>query len=268
MKVTTESSHFHTTHSPIKKEYTQGTGNAPDDMFRIRHHVVINGKLLTALIDETETGDFEKQYDEFLGKHIVNSESFNEQQKTKIINYLRHELHQGGWLQPLRHSIAHILSKEGMNTPNPNIQVVNIIPTEEGLKIQHRVVYNSIQDTTTMVEGVDGRDKLYEYEPEPPEPFVISAQATFELNFRDCFTNKSPSEPLQPTFNISNSTISYGNKAVQSKMDKRSFLDKLVDYFKQLLGYNKEQITAIKASDEHSEQSAEEEDTSRPQSRM
>lgn len=81
--------------------------------------------------------------------------------------------------------------------------------------------------------------------PDPGKEYVLQAQGTVEVAF-------NPGQPSMG-YKVINQGISYGNSFVQSKADKRNWLEKFVDYFKTIFGANSVPNIA------HSEEQASEE---------
>jgi hypothetical protein len=155
----------------------------------------------------------------------------DEDKKEKACIYLMNRLHQGGLLNPSSSATASLLPHVGLvldrqpreNEPTEKVQF-NLITDETGFILQEiHTVYrllliNDPEDKLIADKGCD---------------FCMQSQVTIKIAFEDDFTLESG-----PTFEVMNSSMSYGNSEVQSMADERAWYTRFVDFISYLLGFN------------------------------
>ena len=107
---------------------------------------------------------------------------------------------------------------------------INIQTTTTGFKVQEITGVKNLL-ATPGTSGEEMADVNYSIEPESGYDYVVKLQGTIDIDFSN--SDNSPS------ITVENNGLSYGHSGIQSKVDSRNFGQKILDFFKNVLGLNK-----------------------------
>ena len=183
-------------------------------------------------------------------REVILEDIPSEKQK-EIVAYLDTAFHQGGLMYPVSGAFATSLKefnkKEGKKVLYATVdaqgmdKMVNIETTPSGFKVQEITGVKSLIAIPDTI-GVDMADKEGNYiKPDPGNKYVVTLEGTINIDF----TQNAKS----PRIIIESNSISYGNENIKSKIDPRHFLQKLIDFFRNILNLNQVEILSSKEKD-------------------
>lgn len=229
---------FKSFHSPAKIAINTGRADILLDWQRLNwDNTFIDGHSLAEIMKplSIEQGTLTPdQLTDFFSDVILKKYTYN---KENVIQILLKSFHQGGLLHPVSAAMSHVFENEGFgpsSRASENTRQVNIKTSDKGFTVQE--IY-TIKKCTLKPHASQALQNMYPesvIDPDCTEEYVIQAQATIDISFE----NKDPNTTahLSDVNNtIISNTISYGSQYVKSIADKRSWLDKLVDFLRNLL---------------------------------
>lgn len=232
----------------------------------------VNGKPLSDIAKGYNNFHTRADIDDFIDKVLLKDMPQKDMgNKVSASNYLRSTLHQGGLLFPVTSALPRAIpffrndgaiqdakSQEiivrdlpavynknsditddekkkyyaPLISPDTSIeQKINIVTTPVGIKIQETVRYNTVNVAAGPLHSREDINIPEKIKPSRGELAVLSAEATIDIDFSE--------NPSAPEISIESNKIHFGHPVVKQHMDKRSFLDVLVDFIKNILGQNK-----------------------------
>lgn len=226
---------FHSKYSPIKPadEVNKGFSDLPGDWLRLSYE--------DSAINDIPLKSYCKSYNNF--KTIEDLKNFftervlssikQKEIKDSAMSYLLKTFHQGGLMYPVSSPLVTLLFKEAMQprAHGAACRQLRITTTEEGFKIQE---FYAVTSLLLMPQASEELQKIGDeglITPSTNSEFVLEAEACIKVNFL--------SDPENPEITIESNHISYGNDNVKALLDKRNFLQILVDFFRNCLNLNK-----------------------------
>lgn len=225
---------FHTSHSPVEINIDSGQANITADWSRLNWKLTfIDGQSLDDLMNHHEiskeslVGDQGNQILRQFFSNVILAK-YQGSDKIEALDTLMKTFHQGGLLHPVSAGMCHVLKNEVFGAAGNSPRQVNIRTSTTGFAVQEIYTVKQCQPT---VNAENDHYELFEdgiILPDAGNDYVLQAQATIDVSF-----NKG-----QLKANVINQGISYGNEYVKNRADSRSWMSKLVDFFKNLFGAN------------------------------
>lgn len=202
-------------------------------------NVKINGKLLSEYAERFNNFQEEENLKKFFKEIILAKLSSDKLEE--FSDYLMKSLHQGGLMYPVSSALrSHMREQDtkagkyyeyGAPRDGTLKHNIAIVSTESGFKVQEFCQAQEvvIHRQTSMSHLVDESNPVLT--PDPGKEYILKAQGTIDVDFLE--NNKSP------TIGVESNTIDFGNKKLKEKMDSRSLTQIIIDFFKNLFGFNK-----------------------------
>ncbi len=241
--------HFQSSYSPVEidKPNTAG-GNLALDWKResSQNRMFINSVPLSEYAKEYNGFNTKEDVKNFFGQIILKDmPDPSSEKRSEIVDYLEKAFHQGGFMYPV--SGAFSISMEEYNeelnqsdkyaTVGEMDMMINIQTTASGFKVQE-ISKVKFLFATPGTSGEAMANEEYRILPDPGKDYVVSLQGTIDIDFTK--NTKSPS------ISIESNGISYGHEGIKSRIDPRHFGQKIVDFFKSILGLNQVEIISSK----------------------
>jgi hypothetical protein len=195
-----------------------------------------------------------EQLKAFLKSHLL--KNLPTELQNPALEVLINTLHQGNWQRPVSSAAYGCIdtASEGKlgpvdarkNEPGDPAQKrsTHFVTTPNGFTLQENVTqYKCIY--SILADNKAGDIVV----PDPGKKYIYQAQATIDIDFRQ----KVNAESRWPDIRLLNNAISFGNKAIEKMIDKRSFGQKVLDVIKNIFGRNKEILLKPEVKPEVSE---------------
>ena len=232
---------FHSAYSPvtINKPNTAG-GNLALDWLREagQDRMTINGKPLSHFKkdynDFETTEDVKKFFDEVILQDVGNIDKVK---RAEIINYLETAFHQGGFMYPVSGAFSISMKEYNEEYKQEDVyatvgnmdMMINVQTTPKGFKVQEITGVKNFRATPGTSAAAMANEE-YSIEPDQGNKYVVELRGTIDIDF-----SKSSDSP---SITVENNGISYGHAGMQSKIDSRNLGQKIVDFFRNILGLN------------------------------
>ncbi|MFT4059806.1 MAG: hypothetical protein QM652_09675 [Legionella sp.] len=260
---------FHSQYSPVEinKPNTKG-GNLRGDWYRDSgtNKMWINGAPLSKYAKKYNNFSTEDDVLNFFRDVILKDmQAASPAQKEEIKNYLQKTFHQGGFSRPVSAPFAMSMTEYSqelqsnvfyatISDNDMNIISINIQTTPNGFKVQETTEIISLVGSpntsgelmamaTSKPSGEKTDDDQYTIYPDAGKEYVVKLQGTIDVDFTKSTTD--------PTITVESNTISYGNKAIQKRLDHRRLGQMIVDFFRNILGLNKVQDLSDKIAEKN-----------------
>lgn len=223
---------FKSSYSPVQININQGDANILADWQRLDwESTFINGKSLAEIMGGQGITEHEKLTTDALKKvftDVILKDYIGD--KNEALDVLMSSFHQGGLLHPVSAGMSFVLKDEKFGpsaNANDNKKQVHIKTSEKGFVLQE--IY-TVKKCNPTINADDNFNDMYPdgIGPDDGKDYVFQAQATINVSFQD----------KAPITTVINNTINYGNEYVKNIADTRSWLNKLVDFFKNLFNAN------------------------------
>ncbi|CDZ77386.1 hypothetical protein BN59_01669 [Legionella massiliensis] len=275
---------FHSTHSSLsidKPKEAGGSTNLAADWRRAAASTKSPDQPVNVYIDGKPLSDYAENYNNFANKSDVEN-FFKEvlmekmkkpvQNEAEVLSFFQKTLHQGGLLYPVTSALSVAMERDATAeeadashvhngrvseaTVGATVQTINIIPIEEGIKIQEHVTVQNIivseqyfdkygipYQTVTFPNGevsIEAEESSIKKEDGSP---VIEAQGEVIVN---CLKS-------EPEISIGYNAITYNDPRIEKAMDNRSLGQIFIDYLKRAFGLNKVEEIKIKSEENDAE---------------
>lgn len=188
---------------------------------------------------------FKKEEDviRFFNQVILKDFSGDKQQKEAAVNYLKTTFHQGGLQRPVFSALAtSIKDKTGKHLGILNDKElekkINIQTNASGFKVQEYCSVGSLFVFGPPLEQFAEKKQDESGNPVPPQLIsqsskekLIQATGTIAIDF-----SKNASSP---SLTVENNQITISHSELKKHMDQRTMGERIVDYFKNVLGLDK-----------------------------
>ncbi len=239
---------FHSTYSSIDITQPDNQGANPLADWRREAklpspRVFINGVGLDKYAEKYNKFQSESDLETFFNEVILQGmTTVDKEEKEKIVQHLKINFHQGGYLYPVTSAIAMSMkeySEEfGMDVYRATVDdaqkilSVNIVTTDKGFRVQEFTQLNSLLVSPGYEKefGMDPEKGPF-LKPEEGSKYVIKAQGTINIDFSESAN--------QPSIEVESNTMSFGHSAIKNQLDKRHLGQIIVDFFKDVFGLNK-----------------------------
>lgn len=225
--------HFHSKYSPLTPgTINTGDANVPADWSRVDRG---------ATIDNVPIQDYKKNYNNFKNandvknffKDIILAKMNDNEAKEDAATYLLRSFHQGGLMFPVSAPLSEHLGSAAKIQPRDSsyTRQLRITRTEDGFKVQE--IYSFKQAVvlpTAPKQVLNIADENGLINPDSGSEFVLEAAARIDVNF----SNNSK----EPDISIEANYISYGNDKVKSLLDRRKFIELIIDFIRNVVGIN------------------------------
>lgn len=233
----------HTGNNNILADWQRAASEDPDAKVKF----TVNGKPLSELSHKYNNFTTQENLEQFFREEILKFVDAQKDEQDRMIQYLLKSFHQGGFLNPISAALGSEIAPFHLTMrPNYQTQDVHIVSTLTGFRVQE--LYNSSSFT-----WAGGKRGLYLEPDDPTTGSVLAAEGTIAV---DMSTFKGPwvADNVTPIVSVESNTLSYGNRQLQDVMDKRSLGQRIVDFFKNILGLaNVKEISPTNPASESSE---------------
>jgi hypothetical protein len=217
--------HHSTGNNNILADWQRAANDDPE----IGVKVTVNGEPLSKF--SKIYNDFKTQEDlkQFFREEILKFVDAGKDEKDRMLQYLLKSFHQGGFMYPISASLGDSIKTFSLTMrPDKQTQDVHIVSTLTGFKVQE--LYNSLSFTWA------GHKQAQYLEPDDlTRKSVLAAEGTIDVDM-STFKGSSVPDNVTPIVRVESNTLSYGNSMLQSAMDNRSLAQRIVDFFKNILG--------------------------------
>lgn len=223
---------FHTSHSPVNISVNQGASNVLADWRRLDWtQTYLDGKPLEEIMKDRKMEKENLSLDnliDFFSEVVLSN--YDGKSKEKEVKTLLETFHQGGLLHPVSAGLVLALESSHMGpSANDSPKRVNIQTTKNGFVLQEICTVKKCRLALNAPDELVDKYPDYFIEPDDGHDFVFQAEATIDISFNN-------DGDLKTT--VLEQAISYGNEEVKKIADKRGWFQKLIDYFKNKLGWN------------------------------
>lgn len=192
-------------------------------------HVTIDDRPLEELMREASlSADAlnESSLKQFFKHYLL--KNLNESDQDEAVNYLMKTFHQEGLLHPISSAMHHLFfGTEFGPSPSKSSKQINLKTTSTGFQLQEIYTVNQFNLAPHASPELTARFPESVILPNRRHTFVIKSQATMDVEFP---------QKSRPLITVTSKSVSYGNTLIQSYMDQRDVLKKLIDKFDELLG--------------------------------
>jgi hypothetical protein len=193
-----------------------------------------------AVINDIKVADYKETYANFNNKNSLETffssvilENFKvNNDKQKAVDYLMTTFHQGGLMYPVSAALPIFLFEKLGAQPQGGVRQIRITPTQNGFKIQE--IYTAKKIAFVIEDKMTPQLKKLSPVKELPlmedENYLIKAGASVDVDFS--------ADAANPKVTVESNYISFGNSTLASALNQRSLGQIIVDFFRNMLGYN------------------------------
>ncbi|STX37310.1 hypothetical protein [Legionella feeleii] len=213
-----------------------GESNLQADWNRAIHgkfSININGVSLKIMAGKYNNFQEEKDVLDFFEEIVLRDFVGDNIERKNAVQYLKKAFHQGGLLYPVSSALSTELKDRDGNiactlVSESRDSLVNIKTTRNGFKIQE---YSEARHLVAIAESLNAYASEGKIGPEEGKSSVIMAEATIAIDF-----SKSGASP---SLFVEGNHMEILHEGLKLHLDNRTLGQKLVDFFKSILGFDK-----------------------------
>ncbi|MCC5792948.1 MAG: hypothetical protein JJT82_10135 [Legionellaceae bacterium] len=235
---------FHSAHSPVVDMDKPNTleSNLQLDWARElgQDKMTINGRTLRSYEQDYNafqtTADVKRFFSDVILQDV---DSTDKDKKAEMVEYLTTAFHQGGFMYPVTTAFSTSVQdyREEFGEKLPAITVrdrdakVHLETTSTGFKIQEIVGIKELVATDGGSFVALANSETSAISPEKGKKYIVELEGSIDVNFSK--------DSSKPQITVESNHINYFHEGVRSKLDTRSLGQRIVEFFKDILGLSK-----------------------------